>query len=1619
MYKKFVNTIFFVLISIILASCKDPMCYEENDIGNFNNQVVKVSSSQNACSWTDDGQYGSAGSTITNCLSEIKDNMIVGSCQIKKASCVNLREATLSSNTDYLSYLKSKNIEVSNCSSVSESQLETAFISCVNDCEEECLSNTDLSYEPTWVTNITYSGNSSENNINIVQNGQIKIQALGTLTLRKTNESSIEFSVHTDRVQEKPIDATSVFVTGSQNAFSVSGKWCMGGNINNCPYSNRNGFVTSDATDQQIYSAQNFLRRGVMILNNFPKYGFVNSNNEYVGPMLEPNFSYWSCNKPTISQGLNVISDYTCDTNYDKVSDITYLTQNNELYPIEDTFVKEYGGYVVPHNVIDFVTPNVPFSSISCVTNLDGDRVCYSDSSNNEDKKIEPWVLAANNTDNSLATIMKGDILLTSDGLEKKFLYPSKVAFKIPISNNSVGSCNLNVVVDGITYAMNLPVDNKWHFLQDVSSNDIILNKNIFNTLSNSEGNMQNIEDNNLYTVNINFDSDEKWTDESGNEIACGDGMVAFFMPQNEILINKSGFVKFKNLFVPTSSCTASNCLSGNASIKFTIINPLYEKRDNILNTVLYKNFYENINGNENLSPKAEEVFINLSSINGDWSNEIYVRKGQILRFDESNWYDINKENGTIRNKIINLGNGVYKNFSHGLVLKIEPRLALFCPNGTQQEISISYNENGEEIQNIQNLPQCYDLENYKGAFRTLFDGEIKGDVKNYGVLTIDSYDLGARKLSSITQNETYGNLSSFSYSFNNSTYEFSYISDYVLPANKYLTFLVLDNNNLNFTNKNNSSTNTGEYKILFQPVEYLSNGQQLAVALADVNWNGNDNPDTSWQKTTHPVAWLTKYNMDKNSKNYGSLDETTNFEFNNLGFLVKKGTDNYLIDISSENFPNLSYVASDKYNDLRLFFKIIDKYETCNNNIGSSVSETLCKCSNESEDYYRSCYTIKCSGSNTVQQKEITNCNQDIYANNSGSYNIQLESSKTSDMMNNIEKFFSSILMDKLFKLFDGTNVRLKVDSEGKKEYCSSETDSKLCTVFYQDNEEFRLNPGDACVAADNVGQTNGVKYCYNNCNNLTTNEQQRTLCKTFNDGKGFVKKFYQTVISDSTYQRIIKTSFALMFSFYGLYFLLGLADFNQEELIKRLIKISFIYLMISPTGWEYYNNYFVRFFKEGMDYLSFAIVSSFSDEVAINNAMATGNYSDKTVIFGSIDNAISLIISDQMSARIWGLLFTTLPGFVYIILIYWAIIIFLFSVVTAMVIYSMSQVLISFFLAFGPIFFVFLIFDKTKGMFDKWLSNLIGLSFEQIFVLTCASFFNIILYNIIKALFSYRVCSMAIISFGFFDLEFWKASKADIPGLFQILLLFLIAHLSKNFMKLMANLGAGIGGADISSTDLSGGIIDTAGGIVKPMVGAVKKGAKSLAISGAKKLGYQDDDDIKEENKKNSFLRKGFGKIMDESSNEASASMAIRHGENWRDNPEYVKEFEEERKKKFIEKVSNNGKLSGYLADKDLTPEQFYEVNARDLYSSSTLFGFVGNLLRQQYDKSSMDKNIITDKVLSGQTKYEKKALEKEAKIKKDAETAREKAVATDIANNYSSLVDTEKEKEDLENL
>ena len=150
----------------------------------------------------------------------------------------------------------------------------------------------------------------------------------------------------------------------------------------------------------------------------------------------------------------------------------------------------------------------------------------------------------------------------------------------------------------------------------------------------------------------------------------------------------------------------------------------------------------------------------------------------------------------------------------------------------------------------------------------------------------------------------------------------------------------------------------------------------------------------------------------------------------------------------------------------------------------------------------------------------------------------------------------------------------------------------------------------------------------------------------------------------------------------------------------------------------------------------------------------------------------------------------------------------------------YVSAQVFISIILAIGPLVFMFLFFERTKKTFDNWLDILISFSLQQIFIVLTLSFFNSLIYIVIKHVFAYTVCWNSILSLTLFGsplslLSFWKipsgstsgsalnlqAAAENGPGFYNIMLFYIIGTLMGKFISSMADMAQEFsGGVKIS---------------------------------------------------------------------------------------------------------------------------------------------------------------------------------------------------------------------------
>jgi type IV secretory pathway VirB6-like protein len=228
--------------------------------------------------------------------------------------------------------------------------------------------------------------------------------------------------------------------------------------------------------------------------------------------------------------------------------------------------------------------------------------------------------------------------------------------------------------------------------------------------------------------------------------------------------------------------------------------------------------------------------------------------------------------------------------------------------------------------------------------------------------------------------------------------------------------------------------------------------------------------------------------------------------------------------------------------------------------------------------------------------------------------------------------------------------------------------------------------------------------------------------------------RNLFLAFTGSSAYQSALGAVFILVVVFFGVTFMTGVGQQPSfAEILKRLIKLGVVMALISPMGWIYFNDTIVSFFNDGTD-----------DLVKAVNSIGTGIPTPIGASpFFQLDKIASVLVQPDVLVMIMSSLFTSGPyGLAMGGLMSIALIGFIKLLVDALKIYAVCFVARSMLLGLAPIFFTFMLFEKTKQLFLQWVNVLVAMSLQPILMFTFLSFFTILIQNAAFDMLSTDVC-------------------------------------------------------------------------------------------------------------------------------------------------------------------------------------------------------------------------------------------------------------------------------------
>ncbi|WP_264707326.1 TrbL/VirB6 family protein [Wolbachia endosymbiont (group A) of Acrocera orbiculus] len=328
----------------------------------------------------------------------------------------------------------------------------------------------------------------------------------------------------------------------------------------------------------------------------------------------------------------------------------------------------------------------------------------------------------------------------------------------------------------------------------------------------------------------------------------------------------------------------------------------------------------------------------------------------------------------------------------------------------------------------------------------------------------------------------------------------------------------------------------------------------------------------------------------------------------------------------------------------------------------------------------------------------------------------------------------------------FKVVGVRERVN--GKDEYTILDV---ISGEHFQNEESkkiyFGINVSN--VERDDITDKNG-KYYENNKYTVTLFVKRKINDFISSNVNGVFKLIKEEVIGDSVkdsykgYARGLLQGVRALLTLYVIFtivgYMLGTIQLSKFDFIVRMFKIAFIAFAFSDRSWELFGTTLSRLFIDGSTYL----VDSFSGYIGEGGRK-----------FAFLDLTAGVLFTAETWLKFLSLMLSGPFGFIAFLAILYATFMFLKCIISATFKYVISTVLVAFLLSLTPLFIVFILFQKTKPLFDNWIKTLAHVSLEPVILFSFLSLLNQLMYSVLYNLTNFSACYQCLISVNFLSYD------------------------------------------------------------------------------------------------------------------------------------------------------------------------------------------------------------------------------------------------------------------------
>lgn len=202
----------------------------------------------------------------------------------------------------------------------------------------------------------------------------------------------------------------------------------------------------------------------------------------------------------------------------------------------------------------------------------------------------------------------------------------------------------------------------------------------------------------------------------------------------------------------------------------------------------------------------------------------------------------------------------------------------------------------------------------------------------------------------------------------------------------------------------------------------------------------------------------------------------------------------------------------------------------------------------------------------------------------------------------------------------------------------------------------------------------------------------------------------------------------------FYAIAFMFALAPLTIYEVVGRFVKIAIVMAFLGGDAWDLYEELFVNVFYEGVEEITNGVVDIGQSAITLGDSVGIGlstggltiailtGVSAPLAMFAKIT---AMVLSPRMLVIVLTCFGTAPYGLPMGFILGYGCFLVMTMFLRVVEVYGVSLIARAILLGVGPIFFIFLLFKKTKPLFIGWLNELISYSLQPILMFAVMSFF------------------------------------------------------------------------------------------------------------------------------------------------------------------------------------------------------------------------------------------------------------------------------------------------------